>query len=172
MIAVMYSTTMRRSEIAAMQLHDYDALAQSLRWSRLKARKDRLVYLADDAQARLGVAGYSSGAETLGRTQKDGAIERTYHIRAERGLTDQAIYNLLTKRQQQFEVATFTPHDQRRTAISDLLDAGVDVVTVAHISGHSSTDMIKRYDRRGERAKQQAARHLQLPEARAMDLAN
>ena len=170
-IAVMYSTTMRRSEVAALQLKDYDARAQSLKVVKGKGRKDRLVYLADDAQqaleAWLQLRGRDSGAlfcriTPRGRKQKDGTLERSYHIRPERGLTDQAIYNLLDKRRQESDVDAFTPHDLRRTAISDLLDAGVDVVTVAHISGHSSTDMVKRYDRRGERAKQQAVRHLRL----------
>lgn len=171
-IAVMYSTTLRRSEVASLQLRDYDARAQSLKVVKGKGRKDRLVYLADTAhealQAWVQLRGQDAGPlfcriTPRGRKDKDGSIERSYHIRPERGLTDQAIYNLLDKRRQQALVDPFTPHDLRRTAISDLLDAGVDVVTVAHISGHSSTDMVKRYDRRGERAKQQAARHLQLP---------
>ena len=175
-IAVMYSTTLRRSEVAALQLRDYTPREQSLKVVKGKGRKDRLVYLADDAyealEAWFDVRGRTSGAifchiKERGRKGKDGQVQKTYAVKTEHGLSDQAIYNLLAKRQTQAGVDHFTPHDIRRTGISDLLDAGVDVVTVAHISGHASTDMVKRYDRRGEKAKRKAVQHLHVPYLRS-----
>jgi site-specific recombinase XerD len=171
-IAVMYSTTLRRSEAAALQLRDYSPRERSLKVVKGKGRKDRLVYLADGAvealETWLDVRGRTTGSlfcriKERGRKDKDGQVQKTYVVKAEQGLTDQAIYNLLAKRRTQADIDHFTPHDLRRTGISDLLDAGVDVVTVAHISGHTSTDMVKRYDRRGEKAKQQAAQRLKVP---------
>jgi integrase len=44
-----------------------------------------------------------------------------------RRLTDQAVLNPLQKRAIQAGVAPFSPHDFRRTFISELLDAGVDI---------------------------------------------
>jgi site-specific recombinase XerD len=175
-IAVMYSTTLRRSEAAALELRDYNVRERSLKVLKGKGRKDRLVYLADGAveavETWLGLRGRATGPlfcriKERGRKDKDGQVQKTYVVKAEHGLTDQAIYNLLAKRRSQADLDHFTPHDLRRTGISDLLDAGVDVLTVAHISGHASTDMVKRYDRRGEKAKRQAAQRLNVPLARS-----
>ena len=172
-IAVMYSTTMRRSEVAALQLRDYNARERSLTVLKGKGRKDRLVYLEAGAVAALErwltARGRAAGAifchiKERGRKDRNGQAHKTYAVKPEKRLTDQAIYNLLSKRREQSGIEHFTPHDIRRTSISDLLDAGVDVVTVSHISGHASTDMVKRYDRRGEKAKQQAVQRLHVPQ--------
>jgi site-specific recombinase XerD len=45
-------------------------------------------------------------------------------------MTDQAVLLLLRRRATQAKISTFTPHDLRRSFISDLLDAGADMVTV------------------------------------------
>ena len=61
-------------------------------------------------------------------------------------------------------VSDFTPHDLRRTAGSDMLDAGADLAVVADILGHSSVDVTRRsYDRRGERAARKAASLVNFP---------
>lgn len=80
-----------------------------------------------------------------------------------RRITPQSIYDLLARRATQAGVDDFSPHDLRRTCAGDLLDAGVDLVTVTAILGHASTNTTARYDRRGERAKQEAATALHLP---------
>jgi integrase len=78
-------------------------------------------------------------------------------------MTTQAIYNLLAKRAVRARVKDFSPHDLRRTFVSDLLDAGADIATVAKMAGHANIQTTARYDRRPEEAKQKAAELLRVP---------
>ena len=90
-------------------------------------------------------------------------ILKNGYIYKDRGLTDQAVYNVLKKRGTQAGVARFSPHDLRRTFVGDLLERGVDIVTVQHLAGHANVSTTARYDRRGEETKKKAAHSLHLP---------
>ena len=72
-------------------------------------------------------------------------------------LTAQVLRWACLKRGAEADVASFSPHDLRRTFISDLLDAGVDLVTVQKLAGHANVQTTARYDRRSEAAKRQGA---------------
>jgi len=80
-------------------------------------------------------------------------------------LTDQAIWVILEKRFQKAKVKPFTPHDLRRTFAGEMLDAGVDLVTVQHLMGHASPVTTSRYDRRDEKTKMEAATKIHFPMA-------
>jgi site-specific recombinase XerD len=65
-----------------------------------------------------------------------------------RRMTSQAIYNVLRKRTAEANVTDFSPHDVRRTFAGDMLDRGVDIVTVQKQMGDASVNTTGRYNRR------------------------
>lgn len=158
-IAVGYGCGLRRSEIAKLDLADYEAEQGSLRIRAGKGNKDRVAYLPGGAAAALNawldVRGRETGALFY-------SIRKGDHVEA-KGLTDQAIYNILASRAEGAGVKAFTPHDLRRTFAGDLLDAGEDISTVQKMMGHSNANTTAGYDRRDSRAKKKAASRLHVP---------
>jgi integrase len=92
----------------------------------------------------------------LCRVRKDGLIEP-------QSISAQAIYKALAKRATGAKVASFSPHDLRKTYASGLIDASGDISTVSRLLGHASVDTTAIYDRRGETAKRKVADSLHLP---------
>jgi site-specific recombinase XerD len=78
-------------------------------------------------------------------------------------LAPQAVAIILQRRAEAAGVQPCTPHDLRRTYISDLLDAGADISTVRLLADHESVDTTARYDRRGEVAKRRAVELVHVP---------
>jgi site-specific recombinase XerD len=161
-VALVFGGGLRRSECVALDLADYNARRGSLK-VRGKGDKERLVFLDESACAYLedwiAVRGRAEGA-LLAPVLKSGKVVL-------RRLTDQTIYNALRKRALAAGIEAVSPHDGRRTYISDLLDAGADISAVQQLVGHASVSTTQRYDRRGEKAMQKAAALRKLPRRRA-----
>jgi site-specific recombinase XerD len=80
-------------------------------------------------------------------------------------MTNQVVYNMLSKRAEQAGIENFSPRDFRRAFAGDMLDEGVDIVMVAKLMGHASVETTARYDRRPEDIKRAAAAKLHFPSA-------
>lgn len=159
LIALLKVCGLRRAEVAALQLEDYDQMMGTLR-VRGKRNKTRIVPIEDsgakDALADwLYVRGDWSGSLFV-------RIKKGNHI-TQQGLTDQGIYHILNTRSREARTAKFTPHDLRRTFAGDLLDAGADLSTVQKLMGHANANTTAGYDRRGEHAKRSAVKKLHVP---------
>ncbi len=159
LIAILRGAGLRRAEVVKLELRDFNASTRAVEVRGGKGGKNRTVYLPEDAielvQEWLTFRGDSPGA-LLCPVFKWGQI----HMRH---LTPQAVLLILRKRALQGGVASFSPHDFRRTFCSELLDAGVDIVTVASLAGHSSPQVVAKYDRRGEEVKRKAVQQLPIP---------
>lgn len=142
---------LRRFEVVSLDLSDLDGIG-GLKVRAGKGRKDRQVYLTEMAQAHLrqwvALRGGEAGPLFL-PINKGGRI-------VQRRLSDEAVRTILLKRIEQASLNHHSPHDWRRTFISDLLDAGADISTVQQLAGHSNPATTVRYDRRGEATKQKA----------------
>ena len=158
MVALLGSCGLRRSEATSLDLSHFDEEAGTLR-VRGKGDKERLVYLGREALRVLldwlGVRGADPGP-LLCPVSKAGCVEL-------RRLSDQAVYNALRKRAREAHVRAFSPHDLRRTCITNMLDRGGDLSVVQDIAGHSSLSTTKIYDRRGEAAKRRTSALASLP---------
>lgn len=156
LLALLAGAGLRRAEAASLDFADYDSSKRAL-LVRGKGDRERVVYFAAGGAAALvadwlSVRGAAAGA-LLCPVSKSGVI-------ALRRISAQAIYRALHKRSIEAGLRHVAPHDLRRTFATALLDHGADVSSVQALLGHANVDTTLLYDRRGERAKQQAAARL------------
>jgi site-specific recombinase XerD len=158
LMGVLYAAGLRRAEVVALNLSDYDPETGAL-IVRGKGNKERMAYIDDGAAEAIGIwiaaRGNESGPLFCPVTQTGKVIIRQ--------ITDQAVYSILQTRAVKAKVRAFSPHDLRRSCVSDLLDAGVDISVVQQFVGHANVTTTARYDRRGEHAKKRAAKSLHVP---------
>lgn len=162
-IALAWSAGPRRSEIAGLTLADYVASGPNegdLRIAHGKGDKSRTVYVFN------GAASYLTDWLTL-RGDADGplwyVIGKNGVMDVGHGMSDEALAQMLEKRRLQAGVKKLSWHDFRRTFAGNLLDAGVDLVTVQKLMGHSSSTTTAGYDRRPDETRRKASRLLHVP---------
>ncbi len=155
-IALLYVTGMRRSELATLELSDYESDTGEIRIRSGKGRKARIVFAGSAMPVLvdwLEVRGDRPGRLFL-------PVNRGGNIRGE-GMTAQAVYNALDKRVREARLGQpLTPHDLRRSMIGDALDAGADLSVVQKVAGHADPGTTARYDRRGARAVRRVSEEL------------
>ncbi|MDP9351212.1 MAG: site-specific integrase, partial [Chloroflexota bacterium] len=158
MLAVLAGGGLRRSEAVGLDVGDYEAGVGALRMRAGKGNKERVTYLP--AWAREAVDKWITLHPTLHPAlllpiNKAGRIES-------RRLSSQAVLDVLQRIGERAGVEEFAPHDMRRTFITSLLDAGVDLHVRSQLAGHASVETTKLYDRPGEQAKMRAVERLGL----------
>jgi integrase len=164
-LAVFATGGIRLSELAGLGLADYTADPHTETWTlkvRGKGNKERVIPIPESAAAAvddwLELRGREPGPLFL-QVSQTGVI-------GTKPLSPRGVYDVLGKRLRQAGVAHATPHDFRRTVGGDLLDAGVDIVTVKDLLGHASVETTALYDRRGQRRLREASRKLHFPYVR------
>ncbi|WP_206199087.1 tyrosine-type recombinase/integrase [Thiomicrorhabdus indica] len=134
---------LRVSEITALSVSDFNAQTGSLMVRQGKGRKNREVLLPPKA-----IRALNSWIQLLPlndiiftRISKSGSVLST-------GLSSAGVASILKMLQRNAEVASFSPHDLRRTFITQLLEHNVDLNTVRQMAGHSDISTTIQYDYR------------------------
>jgi integrase/recombinase XerD len=158
-IGLQYNLGLRRAECPSLDLGDYSPTSQTIR-VKGKGDKERIGYTVDKGASAaladwLDARGLKPGPLFCPITRDGKVILRR--------LTDQAIYNAITRRGREAGIQNFTPHNLRRSFATDLLDRGADISIVQQLLGHASLDTTKLYDRRGDPAQRRVAGLLTLP---------
>ena len=92
------------------------------------------------------------------------AILKSGQIRYDNGrMTDQAVYDVTRRRALQASVKKCSPHDFRRSFVTQLLRKDKDLLTVQRLAGHANPATTQRYDRRPMESDRLATEVLHLP---------
>lgn len=159
LLILTYGCGLRRGEVAALPLEAYRPEENAIAVLG-KGRKERLVYLPPNGNSHfyawIAVRGDAPGPLVC-------PVDRYGHANLRRGLSEDSIYGVLADLAEKAGVRDFSPHDLRRTFITMLLDAEIDVLTVRDLAGHADVQTTARYDRRGEKRKASAVTTLAVP---------
>lgn len=145
LVAALLGGGLRRVEATRAQIGDWDPAGAAL-VVRGKGAKTRTVWLAPWAAGAvdrwMAIPGTEPGSLFV-------ALRAGGRLTA-KGLSGEAIRRVIARRAQEAGLEAVTPHDLRRSLITGLLDADVDLATVQRIAGHANLSTTVRYDRRGE----------------------
>lgn len=158
MLAVLYGTGLRRSELVRLDIGDFDSESGVLT-IRGKGKQMRAAYIVEEARLVLDrwlrLRGRTSGPMFF-------PITKSGHFLSKR-LSCEGIAHVLAKRGGAAKVEHFSSHDLRRSFVTHLLDKGADLAVVQKLAGHRQISTTAIYDKRGEEAKLQAARLVRIP---------
>jgi site-specific recombinase XerD len=155
---LMYIGGLRRSEVADLNVEDIDL---ELKEARIigKGNKERMLFLDEGTviavKQWLELRGDFEGA-LFYRVLKNGKIQAGR-------LSDQAIYNVVKKRQKEAGITEISPHDFRKTFISTILEETGDLRMAQALAGHSDPKTTANYDRREIKEMRKAAGSLHFP---------
>jgi len=155
-IALLLATGIRRSEVIAITIDDYNTRTGVLNIQAGKGDKQRTAYL--NTESRLIIRQWLTERGRLAGSlfnpvTKTGAI-------LSKALSSQTIYDIIKQRSEQAMIDRVRPHDLRRTFVTQLLDVGVDINTTRQLVGHTDIQTTARYDCRDQKNQQRAVKRL------------
>lgn len=154
---VMFAGGLRRQEVSALDVSQYDPSTGGLKVQRGKRGKFRETYLSE---------GYRPWLLPWFEFQKERGCEPMF-VRWDRDkgptmtrLGRAGVDHVLGELVELSGIADLTPHDLRRTFATDLLENGADLLMVQKLMGHADVKTTAIYDRRGEKGKRAAVEKL------------
>lgn len=152
--ALLLGTGLRRSELVALSLDDYDRRKQTLLVRHGKGNKSRLLFLPQWCQEHLALwlkARQFQGGYLICKTYTSGKVVPDV------SLSVSAIYRLIRNKLASIGISDASPHDMRRTFITRLLEQNIDINTVRKMAGHADISTTTTYDKRDHQFMQRAA---------------
>lgn len=150
LIALLFLTGLRRSEAAALQWADLDLDEGTLLVRHGKGDKARTVSIAGDmAIQALRVWKSALGDE---RRYVFCTIRKGSHLGLDEAMSDHGVYDVVKHTEQRSGIR-FSPHDARRTFITEALATGAPLADMREQAGHKQESTTLRY------AKSVDARH-------------
>jgi integrase len=159
LLGVLYGTGIRRAELTALDLADYSHAEGVLVVLHGKGRTERNARVVPSAAAHLD-------RWIVRRNIEPGPLFYPVRVGGEiehRRLSSVGVVKALRRIADRAQVERFSPHDLRRTWITDLLEGGVDLAMVQTLAGHKNVSTTAGYDRRGEKEAHLAADVISVP---------
>lgn len=141
-------TGVRLSEFLALNKEDVNMITGAIQIRRGKGRKPRNVYLGDKARRTL---------RNYLKERKDYNPALWVSTSGER-LTETGLRMMLRRRAARADVPTPSPHDFRRAFALERWRAGVDILTLSKLMGHTSLQVLNRYLKQAGEDLEQAAK--------------
>jgi len=159
LLAILLGCGLRRGEASALNLEDIDKTHLTLRVIG-KGNRERLAHMNGAVHtavnAWLQFRGDAAGPLLY-------AVNSTGNRVIPRRLQVESMRLILKRRGRQAGIRSCTPHDLRRTFITNLLNAGNDIAVASRMAGHQNISTTTRYDRRDEHAHRNAAATIHVP---------
>lgn len=152
LLSLMLATGLRRAEITDLNVTDFNGKNGLLTVQSGKGNKQRQIYLNLDCRQSIRQWRQARG-NTDGKLFNP--ISKSGNI-VNKALTGQSIYNIVQQRATVAQIGELRPHDLRRTFVTRLLEAGVDLNTTRQLAGHSDIKTTARYDLRDQKAQRRA----------------
>lgn len=134
-LMLLLDTGVRLAEFLSINLEDLNPIAGTIRIRSGKGRKPRTVYLGE--KSRLALRRYLKK-----RADHHPAL---WVSKSGDRLSETGLRMMLRRRAAQAEVPAPSPHDFRRAFAIERWRAGVDILTISRLMGHTSLQVMNRY---------------------------
>ncbi|MCG9738342.1 site-specific integrase [Shewanella insulae] len=152
--ALFLGTGLRRSELAALSMADYDRLNSTITVVAGKGNKSRVLFLPSWVEQHIS-------AWLKFRSRQEGWLICKCYISGKLDVTQpvssDTLYRLVKDKLIDIGISGASPHDLRRTFITRLLEQNVDINTVRQMAGHADISTTTIYDKRGDAFMREAA---------------
>ena len=154
MLCLGYSFGFRKSELLTLKVSDVDLIGGTIRLRDSKNGEPRKVALTGDSKNLLAACVTGKGPEDSVFTRKCGNSVKDFRVTWDKLTLAAGVSGLLF-------------HDLRRSAVRNMVRAGIPEVVCMKVSGHKTRNVFDRYNITSERDLADAARKIEISQRQA-----